>query len=123
MEEYNMLKENVLKYAELDAQIKELQAQAKALTAEIIKEMEELGQTKYTDSDVQASLVYKTAIKYPDEVKLINQLKAEGLNRFIVETVDNKALNELIKTSNEVATKLNESYTKTTSTALSVKRL
>jgi len=112
-----MLKENLLKYAELDAQIKELQAQAKALTAEIIKEMEELGQTKYTDSDVQASLVYKTAIKYPDEIKLINQLRAAGLNRFIV------ALNELIKNSNEVATKLNESYTKTTSTALSVKRL
>ena len=118
-----MLKENVLKYAELDAKIKELQAQAKTLNAEIIKEMEALGETKYTDDEVQASITYKTTIKYPDEIKLINKLRAEGLNRFIVETVDSKALNELIKNSNEVATKLTESYTKTTSTALSVKRL
>lgn len=118
------LREQVKKYLELKQQIDELTAQAKELNSSIIETMENMGETKYADDYAQASVVYKTNIKYTDERKLIELLKAdESTRRYVVESIDSKGLNELIKSSQSVATKLNESYVKTTTSSLTVKRV
>ena len=107
------LREQVKKYLELKQQIDELTAQAKELNSSIIATMESLGETKYSDDECQANVVYKTNIKYTDESRLIELLKSdESTRRYVVESIDTKGLNELIKSSESVATKLNESYVK-----------
>lgn len=119
-----LLNVDLKEYFELKAQKEELEAKMKPLNAKIVKALEDMGEKKYSSDEYQATVSYKESIKYNDEKALIELLKSDDtLKSYVVETVNAKALNELIKNSESVATKLQEAYSKSTSSSLTIKKI
>lgn len=119
-----LLNIDLKEYFELKAQKEELEAKMKPLNAKIVKALEDMGEKKYSSDEYQATVSYKESIKYNDEKALIELLKSDDtLKSYVVETVNAKALNELIKNSESVATKLQEAYSKSTSSSLTIKKI
>lgn len=119
-----LLNIDLKEYFELKAQKEELEAKMKPLNAKIVKALEDMGEKKYSSDEYQATVSYKESIKYNDEKALIELLKSDDtLKSYVVETVNSKALNDLIKNSESVATKLQEAYSKSTSSSLTIKKI
>lgn len=121
--------------SDLDNQLKEY-FDKKALVDKLNEELKEQNQAivdlmtktykvkKYVGDGYSATVAYKESIKYKDESSLIKLLKEDDvLKSYVIETVNAKALNELIKNSESVATKLQESYSKSTSSSLTIKKI
>lgn len=122
--EIEELNDNLKEYFELKAKKEDYEAQVKHLNSIIVEQLEMLGEKKYSNGEYSATLSYKEGIKYNDEQALIELLKQdENLKSYVVETINSKGLNELIKKSESVASKLNENYTKTSSSSLTVKKI
>ena len=118
-----LLNQDLKEYFERKALIDKLTDENKLLNAKIVKQLEEQQVKKYDSGEYSVTLAYSEKIKYNDEKALIDLLKQDDtLRSFVVETINSKALNDLIKKSESVATRLQESYTKTTSTTLTVKK-
>ena len=122
--EIELLNENLEKYFELKAKKEDYEAQVKHLNGVIVEQLEMLGEKKHSSDEYSATLSYKESIKYNDEKALIELLKKDDdLKSYVIEAINTKGLNELIKSSKSVATKLNESYTKSSSSSLTVKKI
>ena len=119
-----LLNADLKEYFELKAQKEEIEAKMKPLNTKIVKALEDRGEKKYSSDEYQATVSYKESIKYTNEKALIDELKKDDtLKYYVVETIDTKALNDLIKNNENVATKLQESYTKSSSSSLTVKKI
>jgi hypothetical protein len=116
-----MLKENVKKYLELSRQADELKAQLEELKASIVEEMESNNITKYEDGEVNANLIYKTNIKYNDELSMIKYCEENGLNQFVTKKLNTTSMNKELKKSKSLNESLNQFYTETTTKTLQVK--
>lgn len=112
------LNEDIKEYARIKSKVDELTKQKELLNKKIVMALKEMGVNKYEFDDYQASVVYKDTFKYNDEKALMDKLK-----KYIVETINTKGLNDLLKKSESVATQLKENYIKTTSSTLTVKKL
>ncbi len=115
----------IREYFELKSEVDTKTKKLKEMNAELVDLLTEKYATKkYVGDNYSATITFKDSIKYNDETKLIELLKAdETLKSYVVEAVNSKALNELIKTNDVVKTKLKESYSTTTSSALTVKKI
>lgn len=112
----NLLRE----YAEIQIKEAELAERKLGLKAMIIEEMGD--QDKYTTPDnISATLTDKETFKYNDELSIINYLKKNKMDNFIVEKVNAVALNKELKKKTVLAESLKSYYTKTNSTSLTVK--
>ena len=118
------LKEQVKTYLELKQQKEAIEKQLKKLNSDIVEELSSKGKTTFLEDGYSAKVTYKVGFKYNDEVALIELLKAsEDTKKYVIETIDSKGLNALIKSSESVAKRLNESYTKTTTSSLTVEKV
>lgn len=96
--------------------------QLEALNKQIVAILEKRALTEYNNDKHSTKLTYKCSYKYKDEAKLLAKIKGnKTLERFIVTSVDTKALTEHIKNNPSVATELKDFYEISGSTALSVK--
>ena len=121
--EQAILNENIETYFKLKAQVDELNAKIKTLNSQIVAQMEENGDAKYSNDEYTATITYKNSIKYNDEKALIEILKKDyEFKIYVGETIDSKALNDVIKNSERVSKRLQESYTNSTTSALSIKK-
>ncbi len=119
-----LLDADVREYAELKAKADEIDAKLKEIKARIVDTMEGMQEKKYSNDEYSATISYKENIKYNDEIALIKLLKEDDtLKSYVVETINSKALNELIKKNDSVRTRLKESYSTTTSSALTIKKI
>ena len=118
------LNEDIKEYARIKSKIDDLTKEKDNLNKKIVSALEEMKINKYECDDYQASLSYRETFKYNDEKALIDVLKKdETLNKYVVESINTKGLNDLLKKSESVATQLKENYTKTTTSSLTVKKL
>lgn len=119
-----LLDEDIKKYFELKEQIEQLTKVKDELNEKITTRLQELELNDYNNGEYSTKVVNNTKINYTDEPKLIELLKGdETLKGFVVEKVNTKALNDLIKKSTSVASKLQEVYTKNITTSLTVKKI
>jgi len=119
-----LLNADLKEYFELKAKKEELEAKMKPLNAKIVKALEDMGEKKYSSNEYSATVAYKETIKYNDEKALIDLLKKDDvLKSYVVETINSKALNELIKNSDSVKKQLHESFTVSNSSSLTVKKI
>ena len=92
---------------------------ADSLKDRVVKGLKSLGVTNYTLDDCHIKMVDKTSTKY-DEYNTVAFLKNEFNGRYVIETLDTKALTEAIKKDASLADALKESITQTTSSSLTV---
>ena len=92
---------------------------ADSLKDKVVKGLKSLGVTNYTLGDCSIKMVDKTSTKY-DEYNTVTFLKNEYNGRYVIETLDTKALTEAIKKDASLADALKESITQTTSSSLTV---
>lgn len=89
--------------------------------------MKALDTKKFEDGEYSATLALKESIKYTDERKIMEMIRndflPEDASRYIIEVIDSKAFNQLLKNSPSVAETFKESYTTNKSTSLTVKKL
>ena len=112
----NLLKE----YLEIQIKESELAQRKSELKELIINEMGD--EVKYTSPDnISATLTDKETFKYNDELSIINYLKKNKMDNFIVEKVNAVALNKELKKKTLLSESLKSYYTKTNSTSLTVK--
>ena len=112
----NLLKE----YFEIQIKEEELSTRKSELKNLIIEEMGD--NNKYISPDnVSATLTDKETFKYTDELSIINYLKKNKMENFIVEKVNAVALNKELKKKTVLSESLKPYYTKTTSTSLTIK--
>ena len=83
-----MLKDNVKKYFQLQQQMEAMKQEMSELKNEIVNDMSDMNVNVFEADDIKAQVVNKENVKYIDELAIINTLKKEGLNRFIIEKVD-----------------------------------
>lgn len=125
--ENELLAKDIREYFELKNQIDELTNKQKELNSKIVEQMKALDTKKFEDGEYSATLALKESIKYTDERKIMamirNDFSAEDASRYIVEVIDAKAFNQLLKNSPSVAETFKESYTTNKSTSLTVKKL
>lgn len=115
------IKEYFDKKALIDKLSEELKVQNKAIVNLLTNDY---ATKKYEGNGYSAAVSYKETIKYNDEQALVTLLKQDdNLKSYIVEAINTKGLNELIKNSESVAEKLNGKYTKTTSSSLTIKKI
>jgi len=112
-------------YFEIKSQIDKLTEALKIENKKIVDILTtEYNTKKYIGNEYSATVAYKESIKYNDEQALVTLLKQDdSLKSYVVEAINTKGLNELIKNSESVATKLNGKYTKTPQSSLTVKKL
>ena len=112
-------------YFEIKSQIDKLTEALKVENKKIVDMLtSEYNTKKYIGNEYSATVAYKDSIKCGDEQALITLLKQDdSLKSYVVEAINTKGLNELIKNSESVATKLNGKYTKTPQSSLTVKKL
>lgn len=93
------MEELIKKYLEA----KKVADDAKATQDELGNQIKELlkneHQGKFIGEEVQAQLVESTRYTYDDKVAVMNYLKSSGMNKYIVEQLDEKALNAEMKKS------------------------
>ena len=113
-----LIDEYFVRKAKADEEKKQLDA----LNKQIVAILEKQALTEYNNDNHSTKLTYKCSYKYKDEAKLLAKIKGDkSLERFIVSSVDTKALTEHIKKNSSVATELKDFYEISSSTALSVK--
>ena len=112
-------------YFEIKSQIDKLTESLKIENKKIVDILTtEYNTKKYIGNDYSATVAYKESIKYGDEQALITLLKQDdSLKSYVVEAINTKGLNELIKNSEIVATKLIGKYTISPQSSLTVKKL
>lgn len=119
-----LLNKDLEEYFNLKAQKEEIEDKMKPINAKIVQALEEMGEKKYSSGEYQASVSYSEKIKYVDDKALIELLKKDAtLKSYVIETINTKELNKLIKSSPSVEKKLHESYTKTNQSSLTVTKL
>lgn len=117
------IKELLKDYTDLTSQIEELEAKKDLIRGQVLNKLGEMGVEKYVDDDYSATLSYKDTYKYSDETAIINWLKNNGYEKFVIEKVDTK-LNKELKSGTKALTEgLNGLYVHNTSTALTVKKV
>ena len=114
------LEEMITKYNELQNQNKVIADEMNELKANIIESMNGDDKEKVEVDNVVAQVVRKDTFKYKDEMAMINYLKNNGLERYVVEKVDT-SLNKELKKGLSLSESLNPMYEKTTSYSLTVK--
>lgn len=118
-----MIKDMLKDYLEITSQIEELESKKNELRGLVLNELGNMGVEKYADEDYSATLSYKDTFKYSDETAIINWLKNNGYENFVIEKVDTK-LNKELKSGTKALTEgLNGLYVHNTSTALTVKKV
>lgn len=119
-----LLNEDLKEYFKKKAQKEQLESELKIINARIVETLENMSEKKYSNDEYSATVAYKESIKYSNEKALIDLLKKDDtLKYYVIESIDSKSLNDLIKTNEKVATQLKESYTKSTSSSLTVKKI
>lgn len=118
-----MINENVKRYFELQAQAEAIKEEMAQLKESIVGDMDAQGVSTYEVDGIKAQVVAKDTFKYDDEFGIINYLKNNGLERYVVEKVDTTSLNKELKKGLSLSESLNGMYTKTTSPSLTIKRV
>ena len=122
-----LLSQDLKEFFERKALIDELTAKNKELNAKIVGKMQELGSKKFSDGEYTATIALKENYKYTDEKKMIDMIRndftEEDANKYIIQVIDTKAFNELLKSSPSTAELFKDTYTKTPSTSITVKKI
>lgn len=115
-------------YFEIKSQIDKLTEALKVENKKIVDILTtEYNTKKYIGDEYSATVAYKESIKYNDEKKIMgmirNDFSEEDVNKYIIQVIDTKAFNELLKNSPSTAEMFKDTYTKTPSTSLTVKKI
>lgn len=118
-----MLNQDIQKYYELKEQMEDIKAQLDILKENILYEMGNKNITKtLTEDGITATLTSRVSFEYKDELGMMRWLENNGFSDYIIKTIDTKALNKQLKTSNTLNEGLDSLYLKKTSTILSVSK-
>lgn len=118
-----MLNQDIQKYYELKEQMENIKAQLDILKENILYEMNNKNITKtLTEDGITATLTSRVSFEYKDELGMMRWLENNGFSDYIIKTIDTKALNKQLKTSNTLNEGLDSLYLKKTSTILSVSK-
>lgn len=107
-----LLEELTQQYLSLKTQEEEIKIKKEKISAQIKELLRKLPETRFQGNSCAASLVESYRFTYTDKPAVMTYLKRNGYNNYIKETIDEPALNKLIKESNSVATALKNTYTK-----------
>ena len=118
-----MLKDNVKKYFQLQQQMEAMKQEMSELKNEIVNDMSDMDVSTFEVDDIKAQVVNKENVKYIDEIAIINTLKKEGLDRFIIEKIDTTRMNKELKTSASLNESLDGLVSKTNAPTLIVKQI
>lgn len=122
-EEKVLFEETVREYVEAILQQKKFKEKAEALKDKVVNGMKELGENKFTVDNHYVQLVKKSSNKYIGNQACLSFLKNELNGQYVIEVVDEKALNEAMKKDESLATMCRELYEVVDSNSLTVKEV
>lgn len=118
------LDELVKDYENNQEEIKIMQDNNEKLRLEILNELKVLGQTKYISADnISATIQDKDMIRYINEKKIVETLKALKLDKLVIVKPNIVALNKELRANTVLAESLKPYYHDQKITALTVKPL
>lgn len=116
-----MFEKEIGNIVDLQNQMDELKEKLDLAKSELITMMEESGCDKVKCETGSAQLVFKSNIKYSDELSIINFCKNNGYGQFIVEKVNTTALNKELKKGGRLTESLDPFFNESTTKVLTVK--
>ena len=118
------LEEKIKTYYDLKQQIDTLKKSLDILGNDLKTELEKENIKKETTSNgYEVNLISKTTIKYTDEEALKNFLKILGKTEYLIESIDNKRLNESIKASESFKKDISNYINENISNSLMIKEV
>ena len=110
------MEELIKKYLEAKRVADEAKAAQEELGNQIKGLLKNEADGKFTGTEVQAQLVESVRYTYGDKLAVMNYLKSTGMSNFIVEQLDEKALNAAMKDSDTLEREILVRNTKKTIT-------
>ena len=114
----------VKSYEDNQIQMEALEKANEKARKDILKELSILGQTKYISADnINASIQDKDMIRYVNESKIVDVLKALKMDKFIKTVPNTTMLNKELRANTVLAESLKPYFNKQKITALTVKQI